>query len=346
MTQKHNILITGASGFIGGHVVKYFVAKRLKLACLVRKNSDLSFIDHLPIKIIYGDISDPESISRAMEGIDAVIHIAGMTTDWGKSSTFKRINVDGTMNVMKAAHLHKINNVIITGSISSYGEEHSEEVKDELSPYNSHYPYFLHKIFPNGMNHYRDSKRLATKMAIEFAQNNDINLSVMEPVWVYGENEFSSGFYEYIKSASKGVFAMPGSKNNNFHIVYAQDLAEAYYRAFDKKIKGVHRYIIGNETAVNMNILFGEFCREAGARKPLNLPKAMTYPIGFFLELLATIFKFKQPPLLTRARVNMFYDNIEYNPEKAYKILSFKASTPMEPGIKKTVRWYKQNKYL
>jgi len=269
-----------------------------------------------------------------------------MATDWGQESSFFKVNVDGTLNVMRAVRDHGVDQLIITGSVSSYGEENSNIVKDENSPNHSHYPYFMHKIFPSSMNHYRNSKNMATIKAIEYAKEYNMNLTILEPVWVYGENEFSSGFYEYIKAVKSGAFIMPGSKRNKLHVIYASDLANAYYLAFQKNLRGINKFIIGDETAINMDFIYSLFCKEAGKLKPFRVPKPLIYPLAFALELFGHVLKFRKPPLLTRSRVNMFYDNIEFNTEKAAHLLSFKAETQIETGIHNTVQWYKKHKYI
>jgi nucleoside-diphosphate-sugar epimerase len=91
-----------------------------------------------------------------------------------------------------------------------------------------------------------------------------------------------------------------------------------------------------------MDNIFSLFCQYAGVKKPKLLPKWMVYPLGFFWELLYTIFNAKNPPLLTRGRVNMFYDNIEYSTRNARQVLGFKSSYSLSQGIKNTVNWYKQ----
>lgn len=271
-------MITGASGFIGGHVVKFFGEKGEHIISVVRKNSDCSFINELKTEIRYADIIDPMDLNHVFKEVDVVIHCAGKVSDWGSKEDFRKTNVKGTLNVLNAASQNNINQVIITGSISSYGEEDSKILKNEGSPYNSHYKYFLDPIFPSGMNYYRDSKAEATQKAIEFAQEHDLNLTVIEPVWVYGENEFSSGFYDYLRSAKDGIPFLPGCKSNSFHVVYANDLARAYYLAYQQKLKGINRIIIGDPEPVNMDKLYQIFCSKAGIKKPANLPLSLAYP--------------------------------------------------------------------
>ncbi|HQO09625.1 MAG TPA: NAD-dependent epimerase/dehydratase family protein [Clostridiales bacterium] len=340
------VLITGASGFIGSHIVELFADKHIPAVCLVRNSSDTAFLKNLGLEPVYGDIKDTESLRSALKDIDFVIHTAGKSSDWGGYQDFYDNNVSGTINILEASISAGIKDVIITGSVSSYGEEDCSSVKNEDSPYNSHYRYFCGRIFPSAMNHYRDTKALLTQKSIEFAEKNKINLTIIEPVWVYGEREFSSGFYEYLKTVHSGIRFMPGSPSNKFHVIYAGDLAQAYLAAYLKKQKGVSRIIIGDPKAQNMNYIHSLFCSNADLKPPALLPKFLTYPVGICLELAASLFRSEKPPLLSRARVNMMYDSIEYSTARSEKLLGFKAVTPLEEGIKRTVDWYKSNGFL
>jgi nucleoside-diphosphate-sugar epimerase len=95
-----------------------------------------------------------------------------------------------------------------------------------------------------------------------------------------------------------------------------------------------------------METLYRLFCTQAGLQKPPNLPKALVYPVALGLELAATLLRRKKPPLLTRGRVNMFYDSIAYCTEKARRELGFFAQVPLEEGIARTVRWYREQGFL
>lgn len=341
-----NIFLTGATGFIGSHVAEILCEKGEKISCLVRKNSNLEHLKTLPINMVYGDITNPEQLHEVIKQTVTVIHIAGLAKDWGTYEEFYRINVEGTLNVLKAGYNNKIRHLIITGSISSYGEEDYPGAKDEDSPYNSHYPYFLDRNFPCKMNYYRDTKALATQKAIAYAEEHGLNLTVIEPTWVYGEREFHTGFYEYIQTAKSGIPFFPGSSHNNFHVIYAKDLAEAYYQAYLKKPSGIQRIIVGNESPEKMEKIHAIFCRETGIRKPRAIPRWLVYPLAFLLEWLFTIFSSKHPPFLTRGRLNMFYDNIEYATSKARQMLLFTSRYTLEEGIHSTVQWYKQQKLI
>jgi len=340
--DKSRVMITGATGFIGSHITREFCENQITVGCLIRKGSNLSNIEGLSIELKTGDLRNREELTKAFSGYDLVIHNAAKVADWGDYEGFYQTNVVGTVNVLTACVQAGIKDILITGSNSVYGEENCFAVKNEQSPYNSHYQYFGDSLFPCKLNYYRDTKALAKKEALAFAAIHKLNLTILEPVWVYGERELNTGFYEYLKTAKAGIPFVPGVNQNKFHVIYAGDLARAYFLAYTKQLTGSHCILVGNQQAENMDRIYRLFCSEAGLKKPGNLPKALIYPVAFLMELLFTLFNSQSPPLLTRGRVNIFYDNIEFSVEKASQTLGFRNSFSLEEGVKKTVLWYKQ----
>ena len=342
----NKVMITGATGFIGSHITRAFCASQVKVGCLIREGSSLANLEGLPVEYRTGDIRNTGDLARAFTGYDWVIHNAAKVSDWGHYDEFYQTNVIGTVNVLTACVQTGIKNILITGSNSVYGEENSPIIKDEDSSYNSHYRYFGDSLFPCKLNYYRDTKALAKKEALAFATTHDLNLTILEPVWVYGERELNGGFYEYLKTAKAGIPFVPGAKHNKFHVIYAGDLARAYVLAYTKQLAGINCLLVGNEQVESMDRIYGLFCSEAGLKKPGNLPKALTYPAALLMELLYTLVNSPSPPLLTRGRVNMFYDNIEFSVEKARRLLGFRSSFSLEEGVKRTVLWYKEHSLI
>ncbi len=95
-----------------------------------------------------------------------------------------------------------------------------------------------------------------------------------------------------------------------------------------------------------MHRVFGLFCQEAGLARPRFLPKWSLYPLAFATELAKSAVQARRPPALTRGRLNMFYDSIQYSTEKARRALGFECDYSLEEGIRQTVAWYKANQYL
>jgi nucleoside-diphosphate-sugar epimerase len=340
------VLVTGATGFIGSHILEALRSAEIPVAVLVRRASNLAHARAQGVELHFGDLRDVESLRRAVRGCAGVIHAAALASDWGPRREFLEVNVQGTLNVLGACRAEGIRQAIVTGSISSYGEEDSPQAKDESFPFRSHYAYFGHRVFPSGYNRYRDSKAQATQAAVAFGLEHGLDVTVLEPVWVFGEREFGTGFYTYVKAVRDGQRHMPGSTRNRFQVIYAPDLARAYLLALQRRLPGVERIIVGPPRAEPMHKIFGLFCREAGLPPPRLLPKWCVYPLGFGLELLYTAVRRRRPPLLTRGRVNMFYDSIQFSTEKARKLLGFECRHSLDEGIRRTVSWYRNNHLL
>jgi nucleoside-diphosphate-sugar epimerase len=343
--MEHTV-ITGANGLIGSHIAEYFRGQGFRPLCLVRDQSRAEFLRTLQVDIAQADVTVSAELPRFFEGADLVIHTAAKVSDWGRYEDFHAVNVGGTVNVLRAAIAAGVSHVIITGSNSCYGEENSYEIKNEDSPCHSHYPYFLDGLLPSALNFYRDTKALANTCAMEISESNGLNLTIIEPVWVYGEREFRSGFYEFLKTVSSGIPFFPGSPRNRFHTIYVRDLARLYFQAALARLSGVHRFIACDETAEYQRVLFAMFCREAGLRLPRALPKALVYPPAVAMEIAATLLGTDKSPVLTRAIVNTLYDNIEYSGEKARRILNFTPAYTREESIRNTVAWYRANNLL
>ncbi|MCL5028347.1 MAG: NAD-dependent epimerase/dehydratase family protein [Bacteroidetes bacterium] len=342
----NKVVLTGAGGLAGSHIAEYFVRKDVDLLCLVRSNKNIELLKKLGVKFRYVDIIQVDSLIESFNGADFIIHTAAKVSDWGKYDDFYKTNVIGMLNVLKAANYHGIKNIIITGSISCYGEESSPLIKDEEVKYNPHYKYFLDRIFPSGMNFYRDTKAEANNQAVKFAEDNFMNLTIIEPAWIYGEREFHSGFYDFLKTVKSGFHFVPGSKKNKFHTIYARDLAKIYYLAYEKKLKGINKILAVSPQAEYQYKLLNLLCEKAGFKIPNRIPKFIIYPPAFFIELFYTVFRFKNPPPVSRARVNIFYDNIEYSDKKLKKLLGFVPDYSFEQSIENTINWYKGNNYL
>ncbi|MCK5306140.1 MAG: NAD-dependent epimerase/dehydratase family protein [Candidatus Omnitrophica bacterium] len=347
MTIKHKrVFITGASGFIGSHIVDRLVEAGYELTALVREQSDLSFVPTDRLTLCQGDLTDYESVEKAMKNCEVVVHAAARTSDWGNKEKFYRANVEGTQNLLKAARENKIKKIILISTTAVLGEEDSPLPKKEDCPYKPVMPYFIGGYFGSGMNLYRHTKMLAEKKAIKFCSENGIGLIVLRPVWVYGPREFHAGPYEFCRAVLSGSRFLPMGRKNRFHVIYVKDVAISVELALKKDLAGVHIFNLGNEEAPCIRNYFSLFCEHLNVKSPFYVSFRLVYPAGILLELLARLFRAKKPYLLTSARVKMFYCNNIYDVSKARRVLGFRAEMPLDEGVRETIQWWKDNGYL
>ncbi|MBF0502682.1 MAG: NAD-dependent epimerase/dehydratase family protein [Candidatus Riflebacteria bacterium] len=338
-----NVLITGASGFIGSHIARLF-AGRHQVTVMARQGSDLRFLRLKNMRIVRGDLETPETIAAAVAGQDLIIHAAAKATDWGSYPDFHRVNIEGSLALIDA--LPAGARMIHISSNAVLGEEDCTQPKGVDAQRRPRLPYFLESVFPSAMNHYRISKAIAEQLLEKRARTRGISLTIVRPVWVYGPREFHAGPYEYCKTVLSGVPLMPGIPDNFFHVIFVEDLAKIILKISESQKAGVHMYNVGHPEVPKMDAYWGMWCAALGRAKPRLIPEWLIFPIGVFLELLWTAIGLKTPPLFTRARTYMFYASNVYDVRKVIDEFDFHDFTPLEYGIRKTVRWWRMNRFL
>lgn len=349
MKQK-KLFLTGATGFIGGNLLERFVKEDYDVVALVRPTSNLKFIrqylNNRRIEIREGDVRDKKGLGVLINGCDSLVHCASFVGDWGRKKDYYETNVQGTKNILEAGKEQGINSTILVSSIAVLGEENCLRAKKENDNYNPTFPYFLRSIFESDMNHYRNTKALAEKEAIDFSLKNRSNLTIVRPVWTYGPREFNAGPYIFCKSILSGNRLFPGLKTNKFHTIYVEDLSEIIFRLTKKSKEGINIFNIGSQNVLTLDKFWRTFCDVLKEKPPIYLPRSLVYPIGLGMEALYKTFKSKEAPLLTRARVEMGYCNNIYDVSKIRKEIGPIEDTPLKIGVEKTIKWWRENGYL
>ena len=114
-------LVTGATGLLGSHIVEQLRKRYLPVRVLVRPGSDRTWLETQDVEFVEGDITDPSSLAKACQGVDAVYHSAAKVGDWGPWEDFQRITIDGTRNIVDAAIAAGVRRFVHISSISCYG---------------------------------------------------------------------------------------------------------------------------------------------------------------------------------------------------------------------------------
>jgi uncharacterized protein YbjT (DUF2867 family) len=198
------ILVTGGSGFIGSHLVKRLIREQRAVRVLIHNRDRAERegrLKNLDIEWIEGDVLQPETLYKAMQGVDSVIHTVAIAIEKG-NLTFDRINYQGTVNVVDAAIQAKLKRLV---NVSQLGAEAS-------------LPYRL----------------LGSKgRAQEYVANSELDWTAFRPSVVWGpEDEFANTFARLVP-LTPIIFPIVGDENSMFQPVWVGDVAEAIVRAVD-----------------------------------------------------------------------------------------------------------------
>ncbi|MBI2608218.1 MAG: NAD-dependent epimerase/dehydratase family protein [Deltaproteobacteria bacterium] len=321
------VCVTGGNGFIGSRVVKELVRENYDVRLVLRKTSKTQRISDLKFEKVYGDILDKESLHKAFQGCDAVIHLACISSwDQIRSGKMEEVAVQGSQNVFEAALHNKIKKLI---HVSSAAAVNANSTQNKIS--NEETKFTLQ----NSTLIYAKAKHKVEKIALEYLKKG-LPIVICNPSEVYGENDD-----DFVTSGNLRDFIQDWPTlvpHGGTGVVYVGDVAKGIVQALQKGRPG-ERYILSSE---NLSIKeLAELALEAAGKKR----KVITLPNGLLMGLVSTLEKIKvKPPIpkdvLEYAVRYWFVDNA-----KAKKELGFNPISAKE-AIKKTVSWLRDSHYI
>ena len=332
--QRENelrVLVTGATGFIGSHLVERLLLREHEVLCLVRKTSVLKHLKKIDVKIIYGDLTDKKSLKNQLNtDADVVFHLAGILGEWGiPEEAYWKINVEGTKNTLDLFTQTDIKRFVYSSSAGVLGPL-------KKPPADENFPL-------NPSNIYERTKAEAEKIVLACYYATGFPITIVRPEFVYGQRDMHTlGLF---KAIQKGMFQIVGDGNSTLHPTYIDDLIQGFELCIDKQRAIGEIYMIAGERYVTVRELTIKIAKALQVRPPtIDIPIWLANTMAFMMETSAHIFNF-QPPL-TRSRVRFFTQNRGCDISKARRELGYEPMIILEEGLKRTVDWYRKNGYL
>jgi dihydroflavonol-4-reductase len=213
------VLVTGASGFIGWHVVRELLRTGRSVRALARPSSDVRRLRELGVEIFVGDVLEPESLAEPLRGVDAVVHLAGVMQA-ASEEAHRRVNVDGTMNLLDAAapHARGLRRFVLFSSLAAAGPSRVREALDET-------------VSPHPVGAYGRTKLEAEAAVLE--RRDRFPVTVFRPPLVYGPGDRS--LLPYFQAVRAGLMVLPGGGEQPIAVIHAADLAAAVVRAIERE---------------------------------------------------------------------------------------------------------------
>ena len=325
-------LVTGATGFIGPYLIRTLVSLGHTSRCLVRSESNTQILEDLGAELIKGDITKPETLSGIADGMDCVLHMATlghMSNFTVTEPMFDKINVQGTVNVMKEASRAGVKRVVHCSTVAAMGIC-SEVPATEESECNPHHPYGR-------------SKLRAEKEVMRMVAGNGLPASIIRFSMVYGPGD-RRDILKLTRMAKKGLFPRVGNRPKLTPLIHVEDAVRGLLLAAEKGRPG-EIYLITNresEPFDKIRRIIQEALRVS--RIPLYVPEWVALTIAAISEKMFS-FLGKAPPLTRKNIESTLADRI-FSIEKAERELGFDPQVKPEAGLKDTVLWYKKNGWI
>ncbi len=323
--------ITGATGFIGGHVAIHLVQRGWRVRALRRPQSPAPFVEWAEIDWHSGDIRSFEQIRSAMAGCDVVFHVAADYRLWAKNpEEIYETNVTGTVNVMQAALANRVERVVYTSSVGALGLKPGGRPSDEATPV----------CLEEMVGHYKKSKFLAERSTEGFL---DQGLPV---VMVHPSTPVGPGDHKPTPTGKIIVDflnrRMPAFLDTGLNLIHVSDVAEGHLLALEYGRVG-EKYILGNQ-----NLTLAEIFRllEKVSGIPAPRYRLPYYPILFLGAIFQATSKITgREPLIPYEGVKMAKRFMFFDAGKAISELGL-PQTPVETALAEAVSWFRNRGYV
>jgi NAD dependent epimerase/dehydratase len=313
------ILVTGAGGFLGSHLVENLVKNNYKVKAFVHYNSDNNWrwLEKLnfknKIEIISGDIRDFDSVYQATNGVDGVFHLAaliGIPYSYISPLAYIKTNIEGTYNILEASRLLKIKNILIASTSETYGSAQYVPI-DELHPMVGQSPYSASKIS-------------ADNLAVSYYRSFNLPVKIARPFNIYGPRQSLRAIIPTIilQILSGKKIIQLGNVDITRDFTYVSDTVDAIKKIFNEnKFNG--QYInIGTMNEISIRDLVNKISSILKKKISISQDKDRLRPL--------------------KSEVNrLFCDN-----KKLTNVTNWQPQYNLDRGLKKTIYWLKKNKKL
>lgn len=320
-------LVTGASGFIGSRLAERLAAEGAQVRGLVRAPER---VRRLPAGVapVLGDLTDPDSLARAVAGCDLVVHCAAYAGPGGPLRRFAAVNVAGTRALADAALVQGVRRFVHFSTIAVYGTDHAEPVRDD-SPRRAHGdPYAVTK--------------LAGEEAVWEVHRRGLPATVIRPSFVYGPG-WGAWTVAPVRAIQRGAPVLVGDGGGICTPIYLDNLVDATLLAIRADHAVGRGYLVWDGLTTTWRSFFGCYGRMLG--KPVrSVPRGLIFALAALLEAAGRLTG--RAPLVTRAALRMLSPGLPLAATGARDELGWTPRVGLDEGMAHTERWLREHGYL
>jgi ornithine--oxo-acid transaminase len=323
-------LVTGATGFIGGHLAQRLVREGRQVRCLVRASGDTSFLETLEVEIATGDLTDRRSLARAAEGCRDVLHCGALVSDWATAEEIARVNVEGTRNLLDACATASVQRFVHFSTTDVYGHPGGPAVV-ETHP-------------PDGFANWYAQTKLEAEAAVRRAEEaSGLEAVILRPATVYGPR--STDVVGEIAQAIRGrrMLLIDGGRAIA-GLCYIDNLMDAAILALGHEAAPGQAFNVTDGLDVTWRQFTDGLARGLGCSQPrLSLPYWAANGLGVSLEhgyrFLRRTTRLQTSPLLSRQAVHVLGRDQDFSNRKARELLGWEPRVGYDAGLEATVAW-------
>jgi nucleoside-diphosphate-sugar epimerase len=330
MTRRY--LITGATGFVGGHVAEACVGRGLPVSTVARNVSDTQLLERLGVTVLRGDLLDPEVVRKAVEGADVVVHCAAKVGDRGPVEDYRTVNVEGLRGLLEACRGRDLHRFVHMSSLGVYEARHHHGT-DETEPLPTQH-----------LDGYTQTKVEADQLALRYHREYGVPVVVLRPGFVYGPRD-RAVMPQLIRQMTYSSIHYLGGDPFALNTIYVGNLVDAVFLAVEEPQAVGQAYNLTDGEYVSKKRFLEAVCDSLGLRHPhQRLPRRLAAVLRRLLEWhVHRATRHGRRAFLTPAQYKFLLLNLDFSIEKARRELRYRPAVPFDDGISRTMAWYKEH---
>jgi dihydroflavonol-4-reductase len=328
------VLVTGATGFLGGHLIEGLLRRGHEVVAMARQGSDTRLLERLGVEIRRADLGDIASLQSAVKGTDAVVHLAAYYTFSGKKEMYQKVNVQGTKNLLEAMVKADVRRIVYCSSTEAMGPTPGG-IADESAECHPYYEYGRSKL---------KAEQLVREASVE-----GIEHVILRPSGIYGPRNVEDVSYWFITTFAKSIASsfIIGDGKKVLQFVHISDVVQGFTLALERfeTVKG-RTYIITDSRAYSYEEIYGIMAIIFGKEPPrLHLPVALAKVMVAPVQLVNWM-RHKPNFIWRVSSMDTFKVDRNYSIERARRELGYEPLHTLPEGLAETVTWYRENGQL
>lgn len=323
-------LVTGAGGFTGGHLARFLAARGTRVRALVRRRDQAAGLGHPAIDIVEGDLTDERSLARAVAGVDVVYNVAARYREAGlPAAAYRAVNATAVGRIVELAHGARARRVVQCSTVGVHGDI-------EQPPANEDAP-----LRPGDI--YQETKLEGERLGREAAARTGMDLVIARPSGIYGPGD--RRLFKLFGKIAAGRFVMLGAGRNFYHVTHIDDLCEGFRLAGTVPAASGRTYIMAGGEVTTLRELV-DLTAEIAAVKP---PRAVlpVWPVWLAGAICEAVFTpLGMSPPIYRRRVDFFRKSRAFDITRARQELGFDPRVSLRDGIRRTLEWYREQRWI
>jgi nucleoside-diphosphate-sugar epimerase len=327
------VLLTGATGFLGSHLIRFLDSRGYAVRCLARKTSNLGQLPTITKEIFYGDVTQRETLPKALHAADVVVHLAAIRGEKPiPMNEYWSVNVSGTANLLEACHAEGVRRFIYCSTVGVMGW-----IKDPPADER-------HAINPIGAYHV--TKARAEELVREYTSRGSIEGTVVRPVITYGAGDRDGMIFKLTRMLRNKRFVWIGDGANRLHLVAIENLMQGFETMIENRGSVGETFIIADATPITMDQVVRTICDALEVDPPVwRVPASLVRKVAVMAAKLASAKPGGREPMFTSMQVDILTRDRCYDISKARSV-GYSPHVPTTTGLRRAVEWMRSQQLI